>query len=89
MGKGALMRTYVLKQLGYGMISLFLLSVTIFVVIRATGDPALMIVGPGAQKDDLDRARVEWGLDQSYPQQYLNFVGRLAAGDTTSFAEAS
>jgi len=75
------MRTYVLKQLGYGMISLFLLSVTIFVVIRATGDPALMIVGPGAQKDDLDRARVEWGLDQSYPQQYLNFVGRLAAGD--------
>ena len=75
------MRTYVLKQLGYGMISLFLLSVTIFVVIRATGDPALMIVGPGAQKDDLDRARVEWGLDQSYPRQYLNFVSRLAAGD--------
>jgi peptide/nickel transport system permease protein len=75
------MRKYVAKQLGYGMISLFLLSVTIFAVIRATGDPALMIVGPGAQKDDLERARVEWGLDQSYPQQYINFVSRLVAGD--------
>lgn len=75
------MRTYVMKQIGYGLISLFLLSVTIFAVVRATGDPALLIVGPGAQKDDLDRARVEWGLDQSYVQQYVSFVGRMATGD--------
>jgi len=75
------MRTYVLKQLGYGLISLFLLSVTIFVVVRATGDPAMLIVGPGAQPEDYARARAEWGLNASYPQQYLSFIGKLLSGD--------
>jgi len=75
------MRRYVLKQLGYGAISLFLLSVTIFVVVRATGDPTMLIVGPGGRPEDYERARVEWGLDQSVPVQYLNFVSRLVHGD--------
>jgi len=75
------MRTYIVKQLGYGLISLFLLSVTIFIVVRATGDPATLIIGPGAQAEDLARVRVEWGLDQPWPVQYVSFIGRLVQGD--------
>jgi len=75
------MRRYVLRQLAYGAISLFLLSVTIFIVIRATGDPTMLIVGPGGRPEDYERARVEWGLDRSMPEQYVNFVTRLARGD--------
>jgi hypothetical protein len=48
------MRRYVLKQLGYGAISLFLLSVTIFIVVRATGDPTMLIVGPGGRPEDYE-----------------------------------
>jgi ABC-type dipeptide/oligopeptide/nickel transport system permease component len=78
--------TYVLRRLVYSGVSLFLLSVTVFVAIRVTGDPALMIVGPGGRPEDLARARVEWGLDRSWPEQYISWVGRLAQGDLgTSF----
>ena len=77
---------YVLRRLAYSGISLILLSVSIFVAIRATGDPALMIVGPGGRPEDMARARVDWGLDRSWPEQYVSYVGRLVQGDLgTSF----
>jgi peptide/nickel transport system permease protein len=80
------MRAYVLRRLGYSAISLFLLSVTVFVAIRLTGDPALMIVGPGGRPEDMARARAQWGLDRSWPEQYVSFITRLAQGDLgTSF----
>jgi len=74
-------RTYILRQLGYGLISLFLLSVTIFIVARATGDPTMLIVGPGGRPEDYAQARTDWGLDRSWPEQYLSFVTHLAQGD--------
>jgi peptide/nickel transport system permease protein len=75
------MRTYVATRLAYSLISLFLLSVTIFLVIRTTGDPAMMLVGPGGRPEDMQRVRVEWGLDRSWPEQYLSFVGNVLHGD--------
>ena len=75
------MQTYIVRRLGYSLISLFLLSLTIFAVIRATGDPARLIIGPGARPEDYQRARTEWGLDRSWPEQYLSFVTNVARGD--------
>jgi peptide/nickel transport system permease protein len=54
--------------------------------VRATGDPAVLIVGPGASRDDYAAARAHWGLDQPWPTQYLAFVGNALHGDLgTSF----
>ena len=75
------MRTYILRRLGYSVVSLAVLSITIFAAIRATGDPALLIVGPGGRPEDLERVRVEWGLNRSWPEQYGLFVASLARGD--------
>jgi peptide/nickel transport system permease protein len=79
-------QAYVLRRLVYSGVSLVLLTVTVFAAIRVTGDPALMIVGPGGRPEDMARARVEWGLDRSWPEQYISYVSRLAQGDLgTSF----
>jgi peptide/nickel transport system permease protein len=75
------MRGYILRRFGYSLISLFLLTLTIFAVIRATGDPARLIIGPGARPEDYAAARTEWGLDRSYPEQYVSFVINMARGD--------
>src|SRR5919204_100644 len=75
------MRTYIATRLGYSLISLFLLSVTIFLVIRTTGAPAMMLGGPGGRPEDMQRVRVEWGLDRSWPEQYLSFIGNVLHGD--------
>ena len=73
-------RTYILRRLGYSAISLFLLSMTIFFLIRATGDPASLMVGPGGRPEDMERTRDEWGLDRSWPSSTW-LRANLARGD--------
>src|ERR671939_86898 len=80
------MRRFVLSRIGYSLVSLFLLSVTIFTVVRVTGDPAVLLVGPGANRDDLAQARSLWGLDRPWPEQYVTFLGNALQGNLgTSF----
>ena len=80
------MKTYILRRLGYSVISLVMLSMIIFFLIRLTGDPARLMVGPGGRPEDVERTRVEWGLDRPWPEQYWSFVRNLTRGDFgTSF----
>ncbi len=43
-----IMKQYIIRRVGYCLLSLFLLSVTIFFFVRVTGDPATLLVEPGA-----------------------------------------
>ena len=53
----------------------------VFVVLRLTGDPAMMVAPPGATLDDLAAIRRELGLDHSIGVQYVEFLRKLAVGD--------
>jgi ABC-type dipeptide/oligopeptide/nickel transport system permease component len=75
------MKRFVLRRLGYALLSLVLLSVTIFLFVRVTGDPAVLLVEPGASKADMDAIRADLGLDRSLPVQYAAFVRDVARGD--------
>ena len=63
------------------MISLVLLSLTIFFFVRVTGDPAVLLVEPGASKADLEQIRQQFGLDRPLFVQYGHFVSALVRGD--------
>ncbi len=75
------MRGYALRRLAYSLLSLFLLSLTIFLVVRVTGDPAVLLVEPGASAEDVAAIRQQLGLDRPMWVQYVSFVGSLAHGD--------
>jgi peptide/nickel transport system permease protein len=75
------MTQYIVRRLGYSLVSLFLLSLTIFLFVRLTGDPAVLFVEPGASQADLDSIREQFGLDQPIWVQYASFVTSLAHGD--------
>jgi peptide/nickel transport system permease protein len=75
------MTRYIARRLGYSLVSLFLLSVTIFLFVRVTGDPAVLLVEPGASQADLDAIRQQFGLDQPIWVQYTSFVASLLHGD--------
>src|SRR5512144_1510771 len=75
------MRRYVVRRVGYSLLSLVLLSVTIFFFVRVTGDPAVLLVEPGASQADLDQIRQQFGLDRPLPVQYAAFVSSLIRGD--------
>jgi peptide/nickel transport system permease protein len=75
------MKQYVIRRAGYSLLSLFLLSLTIFFFIRLTGDPASLMVEPGASEADLQAIRVRFGLDQPLWIQYWHFIWSFLSGD--------
>jgi len=57
-------------------------SVVVFLVLHlAPGDPAEVMLGSQATREDLTRLRAEFGLDQPLHVQYGRWIGRLAQGD--------
>src|SRR6266550_8219267 len=75
------MARFIIRRTWYALITLFILSLTIFAVIRLTGDPVSLLAEPGARAEDLDRIRIEWGLDQPWPVQYLAFAKNIFTGE--------
>ena len=61
--------------------TLAILSIVVFVLARATGDPLHMILPMSATEEDYANARAYLGLDQPYVQQYFSFVGKAVTGD--------
>src|SRR5499427_7655103 len=74
------MRQFIIRRTVYAIITLLILSLTIFLVVRLTGDPVTLMAEPGAQEADLDRVRAEWGLNQPLPVQYAAFVKNILTG---------
>src|SRR5437899_12848179 len=68
------MKRFVLKRLGLALVSLFVLSLTIFLLMRVTGDPAVLLAEPGASAADLDAIRQQFGLDRPLWTQYVSFL---------------
>jgi len=75
------MKKFIVKRMGLALISLFLLSLTIFLLMRVTGDPAVLLAEPGASQADLDAIRHQFGLDRPLWIQYGSFVSHLVRGD--------
>ncbi len=75
------MKRFIIRRLGYALLSLLLLSLTIFFFVRVTGDPAVLLVEPGASKADLDAIRQQFGLDRPLVVQYWHFMTSLLRGD--------
>jgi ABC-type dipeptide/oligopeptide/nickel transport system permease component len=75
------MRQFILRRILYSLVTLLILSLTIFVVVRLTGDPAALMAEPGARPEDLARVRAQWGLDRSWPVQYLSFLKNIVQGE--------
>ena len=75
------MKQYIARRLGYSLLSLFLLSLTIFFFVRVTGDPAALLVEPGASPDDIAAIHHQFGLDRPLVVQYALFMQSVLTGD--------
>jgi peptide/nickel transport system permease protein len=75
------MRQFIVLRVLYSIITLFILSLTIFTIVRLTGDPALLMAEPGARPEDLARVRQQWGLDRPWPVQFMSFMQNVITGE--------
>lgn len=75
------MKQYIVKRAGYSLLSLLLLSLTIFLFIRLTGDPTALLTEPGASNADIAAIQHKFGLDRPIWVQYGLFMFNLVRGD--------
>jgi peptide/nickel transport system permease protein len=75
------MAQFISRRVGYCLLSLLLLSLTIFFFVRVTGDPAALLVEPGASAADIAAIHERFGLDRPLWEQYGLFMWALAHGD--------
>jgi peptide/nickel transport system permease protein len=76
------MGRYLLER-AIGMVAVMFIAVTvvIFIVRLAPGDPAAVMLGPEATPADVLALRQEWGLDQPIYIQYVQALGQIVRGD--------
>lgn len=72
----------VAKRLGAGLPALLVTSLLIFMMLRLVpGDPATLLVGDLASPAEIERVRVEMGLDKPLFVQYGIWLGHVLRGD--------
>lgn len=62
-------------------ITIVLVVTFAFVVLRLSGDPALIILGPESAPEAIAAFRKAWGLDEPLWRQYLSYFGAIAQGE--------
>ncbi|GAB3424542.1 ABC transporter permease [Flindersiella endophytica] len=76
------MLSYLLHRLWHSLVTLVLATLVVFAGMRALpGDPALALAGEERDPASLAAIRAKYGLDQSLPVQYWQFVSNSVRGD--------
>jgi peptide/nickel transport system permease protein len=68
-------------RLGRALITIALVVTFAFIVLRLSGDPAQIILGPEAPPEVVAAFRKAWGLDDPIWLQYLRYFGAIAQGE--------
>ena len=61
---------------------LLVVAIVVFLILRLTpGDPAAVIAGNNATNDDIDRIRIQLGLNKPVLVQFFIWIGNVLQGD--------
>ncbi|GAC1342676.1 MAG: ABC transporter permease [Acetobacteraceae bacterium] len=72
---------FLLTRLGRAALTITLVVTFAFVVLRLSGDPAMLILNVDAPAEAIAAFRHAWGLDRPIWVQYLEYMRHVASGD--------
>jgi peptide/nickel transport system permease protein len=75
------MQRFLIRRLLLTIVTLFAVSIIIFVMARISGDPRTMMLGDFFTQEQYDLVGQKLGLDKSYFEQYWVFIKDLVRGD--------
>lgn len=75
------MISYIISRLGQLVITVFVISLIVFFLVRIKGDPVSVLAPPTFNQEQKEKLREAWGLDRPLTEQYLVFIGRAITGD--------
>jgi peptide/nickel transport system permease protein len=75
------MLTYIVGRLLQSMVVILGVLLLVFFIVHLTGDPVRIMLPPEASQEDVERLRVQMGLDKPLPDQFVRFLAGAARGD--------
>jgi peptide/nickel transport system permease protein len=75
------MLIFILSKVARALLSILLVVSFAFIVLRLSGDPAQILLGPDAPQQAVDAFRARWGLEDPLWRQYLAYIGQLMTFD--------
>lgn len=75
------MTRFIIIRLLQALVTLIVISMVVFALARASGDPVMLMAPPMATLEDLEVIRESLGLDKSVPEQYWVFIKNIFQGD--------
>lgn len=72
---------FMIQRLLQALVVMLIISAMVFVGVYAVGNPIDVLISPDATQAIREAAIKAYGLDQPLWKQYLDFLGRLVAGD--------
>lgn len=62
-------------------ITLFVVAIAVFFMVRLSGDPIEIMAGPDADPAFIEQMRERWGLDRPLHEQLVSFLGGIFQGE--------
>ncbi|MCU0512353.1 MAG: ABC transporter permease [Anaerolineae bacterium] len=75
------MRKFIATRLVYTIITVFMVSLIVFFMVRLRGDPIAVMAPPTFSEEQVARMRTAWGFDRPVGEQYVIFLQKAVTGD--------
>ena len=75
------MARYIVSRVGQMVITMFIVSLLVFFMIRLKGDPITIMAPPHFNAEQVEALRHAWGFDKPLPEQYWVFITKAVTGD--------
>ncbi|MFW5855861.1 MAG: ABC transporter permease [Bacillota bacterium] len=75
------MAEYFIRRLGQSLIVLFVITIIVFLMMQASGDPVQNLLPPDAEQWAVEELKAEMGLDKPLHIQYIMFLKQALRGD--------
>jgi peptide/nickel transport system permease protein len=75
------MTRFIIIRVLQSIIALIGITVIVFFLIRASGDPINLLANPSMREEQVNAVKARWGLDKPWGEQFIIYMGGLARGD--------
>jgi peptide/nickel transport system permease protein len=75
------MQRYIVSRLAQLVLTIFVVSLVVFFMVRLKGDPVTIMAPPTYNEEQVARLRQAWGFDKPLWEQYLVFLRKAVTGD--------
>ncbi len=75
------MRGFFISRLTQLIVTMFIVSIVVFFIVRLSGDPILAVAPDFFDQEQIEEMRRFWGFDRPLGEQYLTFISKAVTGN--------